>query len=175
MNKLPFNGKKATEFAVAFIEKSNEITYLMLITLMYLADREALIQWGRPISGDEYFSLLKNVYSTIKWSKYWSEYIEKSAKYTVALSKPCLRDDLSEAEENLIDEVFTEYGHWNQWKLVEHLHNTLPEWKGSDKYSLPILTQDIILKAGGIPQNEVAQIKDELENLSLAKSLFGCD
>jgi len=35
------------------------MSYMKLIKLMYLADREALLRWGRPISTDRYVSMDK--------------------------------------------------------------------------------------------------------------------
>lgn len=42
--------------ASLFLEMAGgEMDYRKLMTLLYLADREALLRWGRPITGDDYF------------------------------------------------------------------------------------------------------------------------
>ena len=33
------------------------VSYTHLIKLLYLLDRRALSQWGRPVTGDDYFSM----------------------------------------------------------------------------------------------------------------------
>src|ERR1039457_6692110 len=56
--KLLFNEAKATQAATQFLRlRGGRISYIKLIKLLYLADREALIRWGRPITTDCYVSM----------------------------------------------------------------------------------------------------------------------
>jgi uncharacterized phage-associated protein len=181
-----FNERKATQLASAFIALSGgSLNHMKLIKLMYLADREALLRWDRAITGDAYFSLkhgpiLSTTLSMISDGqnptdeKFWFEYIAKSGDYEVVLAQPCPPYDLSQAEEELIHEVFAEYGHYDKWELVDHLHRILPEWQNPGNSAFPIYIEDI-LKAGGRDEWEVSQIESEIQNINLAKSLFGCD
>src|SRR4051812_9596906 len=53
--RISFNEQKATQAAARLLElRGGRISYLKLIKLLYLADREALLQWGRPITTDSY-------------------------------------------------------------------------------------------------------------------------
>jgi len=55
---LPFNERKATEAAARLLKlRGGTMSYMKLIKLLYLADREALLRWGRPISTDRYVSM----------------------------------------------------------------------------------------------------------------------
>ena len=53
-----FREDKATQAACILIEKEGgRINYMKLLKLMYMADRKALLERGRPITFDEYYSL----------------------------------------------------------------------------------------------------------------------
>ena len=55
--RLHFNEVKATQAAARLLKKRGaRMKYLKLIKLLYLADREALSRWGRPITTDHYVS-----------------------------------------------------------------------------------------------------------------------
>ena len=55
---LLFNEAKATQAAAHILHlRGGSMSYVKLIKLLYLADREALIRWGRPITTDRYVSL----------------------------------------------------------------------------------------------------------------------
>src|SRR2546425_12624302 len=52
--KFKFNERKAVQAAARLIAQSGgEMNYLALMKLLYLIDREALIRFGRPITGDK--------------------------------------------------------------------------------------------------------------------------
>ena len=55
---LAFNEKKATQAAAIFLRLAgNELNYMVLIKYLYLVDRKALSEWGRPITNDRYYSM----------------------------------------------------------------------------------------------------------------------
>jgi hypothetical protein len=52
---LPFNERKATQAAAHFLKLAGgKMDYRKLMLLLYLADRKALLTWGRPITTDQY-------------------------------------------------------------------------------------------------------------------------
>ena len=53
--KIPiYREEKATQVAALFLRlNGGKIDYGKLMDLMYLAEREALIRWGRPITFDK--------------------------------------------------------------------------------------------------------------------------
>lgn len=56
--RLRFNDRKATQAAALLLQlRGGKMSYMKLIKLLYLADREALLQWGRPITTDRYVSM----------------------------------------------------------------------------------------------------------------------
>lgn len=55
---LRFNERRATEAAAKFLKlRGGRMSYLKLIKLLYLLDREALLRWGRPVTTDRYVSM----------------------------------------------------------------------------------------------------------------------
>ncbi len=174
--QLRFNERKATQAAGLLLRLRGErMSYLKLIKLLYFADREALLRWGRPISTDRYVSMNKGpVLSRVlnlatdetspNAPTLWASSITEPEHYEVALKADPGNDELSQAEIDLLTEIFQKYGKKNRWDLVELAHQ-LPEWKNPDGGAIPISYRDILL-AGGKTEIEIAAIEDELSQLS---------
>lgn len=156
------------------------MSYLKLIKLLYLVDREALLRWGRPVTTDRYVSMthgpvVSRIYELIREElppgerSVWREYISEPCNYEVHLQAETGDGELSLAEENLIDEIFRQHGHKSRWELVAYCH-TLPEWEDPQGSAFPIEFKDI-LKAGGKTELEIEALQDELESLAVAQSL----
>jgi len=56
-------------------------------------------------------------------------------------------DALSEAEMEIADDVFKEYGHIPRFELADMTHK-LPEWQDPAGSSIPILYENILKEAG---------------------------
>jgi uncharacterized phage-associated protein len=181
--QLGFNEKKTTQAAARFLKLGGgQMSYLKLMKLLYLADRGAFLRWGRPISGDRYFLMkfgpvLSEVHDLITEVPYpgeeafWRDHISPPSDYEVRLKKDPGDDELSKAEEKLIDEIFAAYGHYGPFDLVELLHKTLPEWKEIKTGRLPLDYREI-LQVGGIPPDAIEEIESELEDLRLVRSVL---
>jgi uncharacterized phage-associated protein len=173
--RLTFNEAKATHATACLLEfESNRMNYVKLIKLLYIADREALLRWGRPITTDCYVSMdkgpvLSRTFDLITegrepgLSSPWFEYISCPSNYEVSLIKDCPKDELSPVEENLLKEVYEQYGHMNQWQLVKFVHK-FDEWRDPHGSSIPITYGDI-LRAGNKTESEIKAIKEELSQL----------
>ena len=154
---------------------------LKLIKLLYLADREALLRWGRPITTDRYFSMerglvLSRVLDLVTDGEdpgapcIWASHISAPENYEVQLKSDPGQDELSDAELALLDEVFRQHGSKTRWELVDLTHK-LPEWKDPQGSAVPITYRDI-LKAAGKTELEISSIEDELEGVALADIFF---
>ncbi len=149
-----FDSIKATE-ATAYLlrRRGGRMSYLKLIKLLYLADREALNRWGIRLTTDRHVSMPKgpvvsNIYNLIIGeleSPYWSAHISPPVgSFEIELrDEPCSTGRLSRAEESLLYEIFDQYGHMNRWDLVKFTHN-LPEWQDPNGSSLPISIEEIL-------------------------------
>jgi uncharacterized phage-associated protein len=146
--------------------------YMKLLKLLYLADRKALLELGRPITFDRYVSMkhgpvLSQVYDLMvaeeapEEHSYWREHVSGPDKYSVRLLGEAPRGALSPAQEGMIDEVYTEFGRMDRWKLVEFTHS-LPEWQDPHGSSPPIPLRDV-LRAGGVDDDEAEAIECDFE------------
>lgn len=173
--QLPFNEVKATQAAAQFlILAGGSLNYMVLIKLLYMLDRTTLLRWGRTVTCDEYYSMKHGpVLSETKdlitempaEDGYWGTYISAPNDYTVNLIKDSGMGSLSEAEEEVIGEVFTQYGKFKPFDLVDYLHRNLPEWTEvtSGRVNLPI--RDILSKGGGLSEEEASSLERELDSL----------
>jgi uncharacterized phage-associated protein len=180
--RLRFNEAKTTQAAAHLLKlRSGKMSYMKLIKLLYLVDREALLRWGRPVTGDSYVSMSKGpvLSRTLDLAtdepapgehSIWAEHISEPEHYEVRLVKPAATDELSEAEVALIEEIFGQHGKKNRWQLVDLVHQ-LPEWEDPHGGAIPISYRDI-LRAGKKTEMEIAAIEGELENVALADAIL---
>ena len=85
--------------------------------------------------------------------------------YVVELTVDPGDDELSEAEEEVIEATFKKFGRYNQFDLAAHLHQMLEEWQAVEHGRIPITYRDI-LKAIKKSPEEIAAIEEELSALS---------
>ena len=168
---LRFDEAKATQAASFFLSlRGGRMHYIKLIKLLYLADRAALLRWGAPITTDRYVSMdhgpvVSNILNLITKpisKTIWSEFI--SAPFgddQVELLQKAPVDRLSRAEENLLREIFTEYGHRKRWDIIKNVMHKLPEWKDPQGTSIPIRIRQI-LEAAGEDEKQIKAVIDEL-------------
>ncbi len=179
---VSYREDRATQAASRLIQlHGGSINVMKLIKLLYYLDRTALIRWGRPVTFDFYFSLNHGPILSVTLDninaepgpygpEYWSQYIGERHNHDVALLKPAPVDQLSRAEERLIEEIFETYGHMNQWQLSELSHR-LPEWKHPEGSNRPIAIEDI-LRGENFSDEEVTDILDGLEAEAIAQRLL---
>jgi hypothetical protein len=179
--RVPFNEAKATQAASLFLRLAGgRLNYMLLIKLLYLTDREALLRWGRPVTFDEYFSMhkgpiLSRVLDLITeepepdFQRYWDRFISAPSNWQVSLFGDPGTGQLSEAEEELIGEVFDQNKQYVEkpFELVRILHKRLPEWDKDipEGKRSPIQILDI-LKAGQKSADEISAIHGELKSLN---------
>src|SRR5215813_7148812 len=114
---LRFNERRATEAAARFLKlRGGRMSYLKLIKLLYLLDREALLRWGRPVTTDQYVSMdngpvVSRIYNLIReepapgTDPFWRHYISAPRGWEVELLAEPEAAELSRAEEELIGEI----------------------------------------------------------------------
>lgn len=181
--KPQFREDKTTQVAAYLLRlRGGEMSYMKLIKLLYIIDRNALLKWGRPVTYDQYVSMdngpvLSRTYNLINdgvqrdSDSYWHRFISHPENYTVSLLQECSTDELSNAELNLTEEVFNDFGSLSRWELVDLTHDKFSEWEDPEGSAIPIDYTDI-LKAGGKTEIEITAIKHELEGLALIKRIL---
>lgn len=153
------------------------ISVFLLIKMMYAAERRALAEWHRPITGDSFVSMekgpvLSRTYDLIKgtilssnsdmvkWSRYFSP---RDGNNIRLIDEPDL-DYLSEMEVGALDNAATEimklmkkYG-----KVVDVLHERWPEWKDPTKLGrgcVPLSVKEVL--------SEIIEDESEVERIVL--------
>jgi uncharacterized phage-associated protein len=179
---LRFNERRATEAAARFLKlRGGRMSYLKLIKLLYLLDREALLRWGRPVTADRYVAMangpvVSRIYELIRdepapgTDPIWRHYISAPQEYEVTLLAEAETDELSRAEGEFIEEIFAEFGKMNRWDLVRISHE-LPEWQDPNGSAIPIQYRDI-LRAGNKTESEIAAVEAELESLATTEAML---
>ena len=156
---------------------------MVLIKFLYLLDRTALLKWGSPITGDEYFSmrwgpLLGHTHDLITedlpeeeaQASFWKNHIAQEG-YDVVLTHDPGDDELSKADEELISEVFdTFYSkykelNYNRFKFCDYLHTILPEYKTAEQGQCFPLHYHDILVAGNKQPEEIKEVEALLTSL----------
>jgi len=171
---LRFDEAKATQAAAYFLRlRGGQIHYIKLIKLLYLADREALLRWGSPITTDRHVSMdngpvtsrILNLITDDRPKPIWEKYISAPmGDYEVKLVQEAPTDRLSRAEEKLMHEIFDKYGHWNRWDLIHKVMHKLPEWSKPNGSSTPIHLRDI-LQAAGEDEHQIRAVLRELHSI----------
>jgi uncharacterized phage-associated protein len=177
-----FNEMKATQATARFLRlRGGRMSYVKLIKLLYLADREALLRWGRPITTDCHISmdngpavcriddLIRNEPAP-NCFKIWGKFISAPENYEVCLLADPGTGELSAAEKELIDEVFEHHGHASRWAVVDYTHS-LPEWVYPDGGTRPIEYRDI-LKTAHKTEAEISVIEEDLELAALTERIL---
>jgi hypothetical protein len=131
------------------------------------------LRWGRPITFDWYYSLdngpvLSMTLDEVNSDRdpenpsYWQRYISERKGNTVGLLDPTAvaSDQLSEAEEQILDEVFERFGSLDRFALVDFTH-TLLEWS-NPRGSRRLITVRSILEAAGMNKTDVEEIEAAL-------------
>ncbi len=175
--RMRFNEAKATQAAARLLRnRGGRMSYMKLIKLLFLADREALYRWGRPITTDTFVSMrhgpvLSHVLDLITdgpnpltGETFWTRHISEPDHYEVALKENPPDDLLSEAEDTLLDEIFERFGRLTRWQLVDLVHK-LPEWKDPEGSALPIEYSDILRARNKSPE-EIRAIESEIQELN---------
>ncbi len=177
-----YREEKAAQVAALFLKlRGGRMSKIKLIKLLYIAEREALIKWRRPIVFDRYVSMdrgpvVSNTLNIMNGERDtcgpWDEAISQpDENYKVGIKNDPGRGDLSDAEEELIKDVYLRYGNKYRWDLCKLTHN-FPEWTDPKGSSIPIRYEDI-LGGAGKTDIEIAAIIEEIENIALLDDYMG--
>lgn len=143
MDMTPFSDRKTTQIvAQLLVRRAAPMSYLKIIKLLYYLDREAFRKWGHPVSYDDFYSMkegqiLSRTLDLVnndglppgeEEPTYWQKHISPPANYEVnLLTDEAPDDELSDAEIDLIDEIWNMHGHKTRWELRDE-HHKLPEY-----------------------------------------------
>jgi uncharacterized phage-associated protein len=167
--RFPFNERRSVEALAHLLAKGGgKLHIISLMKLVYLAERESLRRFNKPICGDCYVSMphgpvLSQVYDFVKneaedFSTLCNEHMVRRGD-DIVLKNACARESLCDAFAQVLDDVWAQFGHLGPWELRDHTH-TLPEWKdpGTSSERIPI---DTLLRALGKDEEELEAIRKD--------------
>ena len=126
---------KAAQAAAVLLQsdRCKRMSYLRLLKLLYIAEREALAETGSRLLGSRVLAMkhgpvLSEVYDLLnRADPAWAEYLRRDG-YQVELVKDPGTKKLSRYETAKLREVAERYKDRDEWDLVEITHG-FPEWQ----------------------------------------------
>ena len=134
--RVKFDARKTAQAACQLIQLNDgTMNYMVLVKLLYLADRRALIETGVPVTGDRMVAMphgpvLSQTLDQINMGEpapmdeasVWYEYITEPSDYTLSIKKVPRERTLEEHEINLIwpalEGLGYPFGPWAQLLLL---------------------------------------------------------
>lgn len=173
--------EKTIQAASVLLEgtEGRSMSYLRLLKLLYLADREMLRRTGLPITCDRVVAMkhgpvLSETYNLIKGEHLlagrWNQFIERHEYKVKRTESEPGRANLSRLAITVLNEVNEQHDHLGDWDLVDHMHRTLPEWKENwpgeeaNGKSIPVQYEDI-LRALEFDEEDVQILASEIRAL----------
>lgn len=169
MSYQGYNIKKTAQVAAFFAKQSNgKIAVLKLAKLLYLADREALRLYDRPILFDRFVSMPHGPVTSLTLdyisgyvsSPDWEKYISDKENHETGLSDSNLTEDdldlLSKAELNILHSVWSQFGGMGKWEIRDYTHSHCPEWEDPDGSSTSIPYERVFKVLGKQNPKELA-------------------
>ena len=124
--------------AVAYLAcRKQGVTKKELCKLLYFADRDHLLEYGRPITGDQYYALEQGPIPTQgldalngRGRPEWVDAVRKYGQlqgWTFKLEREPNLKVLSESDMEVLNRTLNSYGHLAAWQLEELSHQE-PAW-----------------------------------------------
>jgi hypothetical protein len=152
---------------------------MKLVKLLYNIDRESLRRWGRPITYDEVFCLRHGMILSITLDKaetsdpmepsYWDRFITTKGYFT-SLVGDCGDGELSDAEAQLVHELFERYKDMSPFDMEKEHHDpsVFPEWKDPGQSCIRLDLADILRSLGATREEIDHAIERVREDAQLA-------
>lgn len=155
---MSYDPRKAAQTIAYFSMKngSNPLHIVKAVKLVYLADRKSISQSGFPIQDETRVSMKHGPVNSTTYSfingEYdptncgWADYLSDRANHRVGLANSELSvddlDELSDAEIQVLDDVWEKFGQMSEWNLRDWTHDpdNLPEWEdpGNSSFEIPL-------------------------------------
>ncbi|SRR6266481_6119337 len=182
--QFEFDIRKAIA-ATAFLvdRQGGNLDMFLGLKMLYLADKNSLIKWGKTITGDKFVSMrrgpvLSRVYNLFKgeaarknqeeWNTSFSELVNQS----IRLMKNVDTGILSKREMEVLESARKEINNCAPWDVAKWLHEVCPEWEDPHGSSSPINPR-VILKNAGRTAEEIKTIEDSNSTFINTRQLLG--
>ena len=179
-----FHTGKATETAAAFLQRAGGTLNIMkLVKLVYLLDRLSLDRRGMPVVGGDYLSMrngpvTSEILDLINSGRLadepegrWEECISARMNHDVHLERDPERLYVSDAELDLVAEIWSMHGDKDQWRLRDWCHLHCGEWTPLNRGYAPIPVERIGTALGKTPE-QIKKLQREAAELNMLDEIF---
>ena len=192
MLKNLFNEKKAAQSAAYLLFRAgNPMSVLKLTKLLYLAERLSFQKYGEPMIGDNPVSMphgpvLSTTYDHMNGALRsaeggWESWIADREGHMVdlrdrqAANLPDRLLELSEADVEVLEETWKQFGGMDQWELRDWTHANCPEWHDPQGSSSPIPPEELLAALKFSHEQSEAILARMRETDALSGALAGTD
>jgi uncharacterized phage-associated protein len=169
--EFQFNCEKAIQAVLWLVQRNNgAMDKLQLVKMIFLADREHLAKYGRPIVGGNYFAMKYGpVSSELLDCLDAAETVGSAFKvdngHKVIAKKAVGQDWLSQSDLDILDSIYQTYGHLDQWKLSDITHDFIAYKKNAppENSRSPLPYEDFFLDYDEETKKMLQLIADEQE------------
>lgn len=172
-----FDERVAANVAAAFLRLAEgELNILKLMKLMYLAERKSYQLYAEPMIGDKLVAMprgpvLSMTYDCVNSGGSlsedgWDGWVSDRANHMVTLNKEVDSIEtlpmLSADHVALIQQTWNQFGHLDQFELVEYTHDrrNCPEWSDPSGSSFDIPLTDLFRHLGFSEQKIESSLAD---------------
>ena len=181
-----FNERKAAQVAAWFLrQQGGRMPHLKLIKLMYLADREAMKEYGFPITGDQVVAMphgpvLSMTLNLINGDVEslddgWEAWVHDRENHEVQARERDQEhqalDELSAADLDILKKIWKTFGRMSKWQIRDYTHKHCPEWEDPQGSSYPISYQRIF-QAFGRSEDEAAALAESIKEQQQIDRVF---
>lgn len=154
-----FDQIKAAQVSAKLINLGGQTSMdkMKLVKLLYLVDRQAFQEKGRPIIGGTYVSMphgpvISQVLDSMNFGDQagwglWEKHFRSEGPHSISLESDPGDDALSRRDLKIINEVFEAHGRKSTFELRDFTH-TLPEWEDPEGSSIEIPLERLLLATG---------------------------
>jgi hypothetical protein len=177
--RFVFDIRKAIS-ATAYVCQLNggKLDVLKAIKTIYLAERRALLEWHRPITGDSFFSMdngpiVSRIYDLIcariggPEMDAWKTVFCPRSGDVIELKKLPDFKPLSRREKAALEDANARLRHLSIGQVIDLVH-ALPEWQNPNGSSIPIDPKSIFFHEN-FGEGEVKEIEREIAGFQSAK------
>ena len=168
--------RKVAQMAAYLLDKqAGRMPHLKLMKLLYLTDRESMQRYGNVVSGDRVVAMkhgpvlsmtLNYINGYVRSEENgWESWISDRENHEVSLRRDVNRetlDELSDADIEILDTIWEQFGHMDQWQIRDYTHDHCPEWEDPGDTSIPIPYHKIF-EALGKSREEAKALAEDLE------------
>jgi len=182
-----FNEQKVAQMSAFFLNQSDgkKLSNLKLMTLLYIAERESVREFGYPMSEDKFLSMphgpvlsmtLELMNGNIESQPNgWEFWVSDKENHEMSLRNQFISledlDELSCAELELLQGVWNQFGTMDKWQISKWTHDNCVEWKNPHGSILPIEFQDIA-RAVGFNKETAIDLQESFNSRIYIEKLF---